>query len=299
MDRIKVGIIGPGAVGRMMAAYCQWKGICCHSFGRHGPVSFKQSIIMDDHHFHLEQNLGDLALVDLVFVTVKAYQIRDVLSQYGEDIKNKSVIFAANGWFDDCFSRYDLDELDWQFGYSSIGASFVGQTLVIHNHGGHVFWQKLRHENAKIEKVESLLAEFGFASKEDLSALRKKKWLFNTVLNTICGAHKLSSNGLLLKDLSFLRKVFLEAYLLGEMKIGPWMQNQQDLWSEMIRLIESTRNNQNSMYVDVIKNRQTENQYLAGLCLNDESKKEHFPNLWPLAQKIEAFDEQTHHQKPE
>jgi 2-dehydropantoate 2-reductase len=103
-------------------------------------------------------------------------------------------------------------------------------------------------------------------SNDALAAVRRK-WLFNTVINSLCAVHRLPRNGDLLARREDLQSLFAEAFALGETVWGPWGTPSDTLYEHMLDLIEETAENENSMVRDLREGRRTESDALAGLAL--------------------------------
>ena len=117
---------------------------------------------------------------------------------------------------------------------------------------------------------------YGFRYDRDASLVRKEKWLFNTVINSMAAYYSFASNGLLLDKKDELRQVFDEAYELGLDLFKSWRKDRESLWMETIQLIEATAGNENSMVRDLRLGRLTENEFLAGLVSRSQ---QYFPRL--------------------
>jgi len=83
-----------------------------------------------------------------------------------------------------------------------------------------------------------------------------------------------------------LTAVFGEAYQLGEELWGPWSFARSDLFAAMVKLIEDTASNENSMAADVRNGRKTESLFLAGLAVDKDSSR--YPLLSSLHARIQS-----------
>ena len=142
---------------------------------------------------------------------------------------------------------------------------------------GGVYWGPIKKGLPKTSFEKSLVDNacnqfFNFL--DPVFRAHRIKWLLNTVLNSICAVKKYDHNGKLLEDCDYLRLVFSEAYALGDEIWGPWIDDENKLFNDMISLIIATKTNENSMFKDVKLRLRTETMYLAGLAPNRDKYKE-------------------------
>jgi ketopantoate reductase len=122
---------------------------------------------------------------------------------------------------------------------------------------------------------------FGFEA--EITPLAWRKWLYNTVLNTLTAAYHLACNRDVLQHESEMKSVFAEAVRLGEELFGPWKDSTESLYAGLLALIHATANNENSMARDSRLGLPTESRYLAGMA---EFAKGSYPRLMDLHRRI-------------
>ena len=114
----------------------------------------------------------------------------------------------------------------------------------------------------------------------------RNKWLFNTVINTLCARDRLQTNGELLPRLPEMQAYFAEAWALGmELFQEKWPFSESDVWSGLCKLVDATAANENSMARDVRLGRKTEIDFLAGLARKYGNR---FPLLVAAADEIDG-----------
>ena len=138
---------------------------------------------------------------------------------------------------------------------------------------------KIGSKDSHKNKCEGLLALPYCVWDDDIEKVAQTKWLFNTVINSLCAAHRLPRNGLLLDYPNELKNIFSEAFLLGEKLYGNFSTSNSKLWNQLLILVKGTENNPNSMFVDLERRRKTEAKYFSGCAIGldgfSELKKLH------------------------
>lgn len=247
-SRLRIGIIGKGALG----------------LGLQNLLSpfFDVQFTVDKAH--------------LVFFCVKSYQLEAAIHENLPLIAPETpVISLSNGWVEPLlFPQFRLGIATVAFTRTPDGG------VIRKDKSGKVIWGPLT-KGTKPTQVERILFEKLplFSWTDEPRSLHRQKWLFNTSLNCSLAKLGLNRNGEILSHLSTLSQFFAEAFALGELKWGKWPNEKLTYWEELLRLIQDTAENQNSMAADIAKNRKTEIDYLAGLAKPYSG----FPNLKQIA----------------
>lgn len=231
----------------------------------------------------LGQALRPLIPVDLpvVFFCVKAFQLAQALTEQAAlwPIDIPFVTFSNGfiaGEIEDCRTILGARPMRW--GMTTMGAAFQEDgVLKVLREGSITAWGPYQapteplFSNIKIEATAGeralIAANPGWYWHDDIVPTIRRKWIFNTVLNTMCGALRLSSNGKLINHRGLADAVLNEAYQLAA---ELWPQRAADLESlEILRpqfwdLVHKTSDNENSMVRDARLSRRTETMYLAG-----------------------------------
>ena len=275
-------VVGNGAVGTAIASRLQILRFRCKFVGRKGPVYIKSRFEGWGSVTYLNikpLSEEDLSKVDIAFITVKAYDLSGALERYLSYLpKNIPIISLCNGATEHIVAAVAKKQPDylWRMGICTFGVSQISQDIfALKSTDGKVTWGPVRftdHQKKicmEMSDVEKLILDSDKSRflrwEGDILPLVRKKWLFNVVINSLTASGNLERNGLLLNDMAQLKGTFEEAHRLGLELWGSWNQMYDKLFEEMVCLISSTANNENSMARDLRLNRKTENDYLAGL----------------------------------
>lgn len=296
----KVLVIGKGAIGVAVASRLKVLGYEPVFVGRKGPVEvhvhFKgwgQSFWLDIKKLSDE----DISKVSCCFLAVKAFDLEGAGNRFIPYLASGTPVIslsngATQGIVENLQSKFPDKQM--RLGFCTAGVTMVNQNhFELRSRIGGVFWGPLK-KGSTITAFEKSLAnnphDTFFNYLDPVFKSHRIKWLFNTVLNSICGVKEYSNNGLLLSDIDYLRKVFSEAYILGEEIWGPWAEEKSKLFDDMVSLIASTKENENSMYRDIKLRHKTETQFLAGLAPDREKYKELVMLHKKLVEKSPASD---------
>ena len=288
----KVLVVGKGAIGVAVASRLSILGYEPVFVGRKGPVEVVTHFKGWGQSFWLNiKKLSDFDLSDIsaCFIAVKAFDLEGAANRFTAYLPHGTPVIAlSNG-----ATQKIVESIQVKFPSHPIRLGFctAGVTVVNDDHyelrssKGGVFWGPLKTGQATStfeKELTGIKQDFFFNYIDPVHSAHRIKWLFNTVLNSICAVKEHKNNGLLLDDIEYLKVVFSEAYLLGEEIWGNWSESKEKLFNDMISLITSTKDNENSMYKDVRLKKKTETAFLAGLA----TRKDKFPELCNLHQSI-------------
>ncbi len=295
-------IIGNGPLGIGLAYLIQralhQEKIHLFFLGRSGPAAVKCHLEHKKNPFLVETDAphpNHLTKVDVCFVCVKAFDLKTALSQHLPFLNPKAVIITlCNGYIEPELEIIidDFPGFTWRSGLSTFGVTAHENNLFsLHSNQGEVLWGPIPTKKGfkrQITHSESLLLEskpHTFSWKDDIRPFLMKKWLFNAVTNTLSATKNLPCNGQLLKDPGELKKTFFEVLQLSE-KVWQekWQDHTDELYTELLSIINQTSENENSMRRDVRLKRKTENSFLAGL----SEKYAGFQTLKKLSHQIES-----------
>jgi ketopantoate reductase len=287
-------IIGTGAVAAAVGWMLQAGGLSCYHIGRSGPRAWSYQFEAAGSRSTVESTPPpDLSGTSLALVCVKAYDLEAALAHLALFQHRVTVIPFINGATTDLMraAGQKFPQHLLRTGIATLGVSRVeNDVFSLRSRGGLLQFGPLvstepqSPEEVRLAAVQSPVAggpHFQWA--DDIAGLQKRKWLFNTVINSLAAARQLARNGDLLSDLPTLTAVFTEAYDLASSAFGPWGETRQALYGKMLRLIQDTQDNENSMAADVRLRRRTESDFLAGLSARDPGR---FPLLQDLHGKI-------------
>lgn len=289
----QVGIIGAGAVGSVLGHQLQESlGIVPVFFGRQGPLAHRPRLMIEGKEVARDFPLPtgkDLLGLKVIFLTVKAHQLLDAIHANVKFLpRDVSVVVLSNGMIDDEMGRLArfYSNYIWRRGVVTHAAKRLepGRWQVTNAHGTLAFGPWNGGDDA-LKPIERDIVEGlpGTRWEPNVATLVREKWLFNTSLNTLCGELSLTSNGDALAHRDALRNLFEEAFALGRELWGDWESNGDELFERLLRLIQETAQNQNSLVRDLQLGVMTESPFMAGVLSRSKSR---FPSLERAHKKI-------------
>ena len=291
VDASSIVIVGTGRLAHGLAWILKEKGLRPFLWGRKGSYPVSVSIEADGKTHRLELpalQAKDLKQVKLLFFALKAYDLAEGLKQHLPFFpKGIPVIPVGNGAVDGIIEALapELGTFAWRLGVTTLAVTRLGeQSFSIRGTSAKLVWGSFFCSDSEPTPIEAQLTATGafFIWTRDPFPAYRKKWLFNTTLNSIVGADRLPQNGKVLRKRHKLMMVFSEAYALGEELWGSWEQPPEEIFTELLTLIELTSQNENSIVGDLKEGRPTETDYLAGVA----NRFDGYPILKDLNQKL-------------
>ena len=291
-------IIGNGAIGTAITCRLQMLGFRTSFIGRRGPIYVKSRFEGWGKTTYLEVeplSQTDVSKVDIAFVTLKAYDLHGALMRYISYIPlGVPIVILSNGAVEGVLAQVSTQHSDyiWRIGVCTFGVSKISSDIYqLKSSSGSASWgaapgqKRSECEMTPIERsiIQKEPQDF-FQWDDNIIDKVRLKWLSNVVINSLCAANELPKNGLLLQDMNTLTATFNEAYRLGQELWGGWNHTSDNIFKELVGLISSTSENENSMARDVRLGQRTENEYLAKLCEN----KRGYQILPKLSKSIES-----------
>ncbi|MDA9951102.1 NAD(P)-binding domain-containing protein [Oligoflexaceae bacterium] len=268
-----IGVIGAGSLGVRLGAQLMSSGYSVALKSRQGwikePVAYQYAAVLEQLQFEIPQNMSEL---DLIFVTVKCYQLPEVLSELES---GQTAIILSNGFYDRLLAGLSIKAIIIK----------AASTLAAYTQEDIVYRADVRGELSVEEGVWSetfrnlAQAEESWIHKAD-DMQRQKKWVLNCSLNTLCGFKSLLTNGLAKNHLTELRGLFDESLALSEQLFESRIKDREVVWSWLLKTIDLTSNNRNSLMSDLLYRRRTEADFLSGMA------NEQFPLLHAAHSKI-------------
>ncbi|MBM4252661.1 MAG: hypothetical protein FJ146_11870 [Deltaproteobacteria bacterium] len=282
----RIIIIGDGAVGTGVASLLAGLGLAPRFIGRSGPVAVDavvQGYGTDDATWqgHVPAaTAADVATASLAVVTVKAFDVAQALRECRALPAGAAVWPLGNGAIYEALSL-EIErrpDLVWRLGYCTFGISVTAPRHYAWRSRTGEFAVGPSHQSAPsksaLTPVEAMIfarAPRQFKWHSQIAWLHRRKWLFNTVINSMTATRQLAHNGDLLADLPSLVAVFHETWLLGGQLWGAWPLAREDVYHALLKLIEATAANENSMARDRRLGRPTETDFLAGLAHDERA----------------------------
>ncbi len=270
LEKRMIGIVGTGSIGSALGWSLSKLGFDFYFIGRKGPV--EHSFVFNAEGIHknittpLPQNLTDTALL---FFCVKSYDLKSAMKHL-EMFSSKIVaVSLVNGAVDHLLEagQQTYSQHVFRPGFSTVAVNRNRMDdFTLRSSKGEFQIGPMHSSDQQTELEKRLTSTRSFFTwNPRIQIYQHRKWLFNTVINTLTAIRKLSCNGDLLSDLPTLTAVFEEAYRLGEEVWGKWGFEKSDMFTAMLKLIDDTASNENSMAADVRLGRRTESLHLAGL----------------------------------
>ncbi|WP_141734806.1 ketopantoate reductase family protein [Oligoflexus tunisiensis] len=285
-----IGILGPGAVGHMLAFFFnQMEGIDVQLRGRHGLLPTAQPV-----HFQETVHTPRLSCSDvqprLWFACLKAHALDAGLRTLLQDAAaGTQVIILSNGYIEPLLTpiRRDFHQTILRKGLVSRGIKSAEDGGYVIGPRGQVIWGDERTPEPLEERIVSELGRHGFQWNVNCCRLRREKWYFNTCLNTLCGVRRYARNGMAAEEgREELEALSYEVLALARELWPDWQPSQRDLWQNLLRLIANTADNENSMAADVRLGRPTEAGVLSGM-VHEAHEPEAYPLLLTLNRKLQ------------
>jgi ketopantoate reductase len=291
MDETGVGILGPGAVGHMLAFFLnQLQGLTVQMRGRHGLLSTGQAVIFQNGPELLRLSIEGPA-PRLWFACLKAHALVDGVRALMQDLAAGSqIIILSNGYIEPLLLplRRENPNIFLRKGLMTRGIKRDGAGAYVIGPKGQVIWGEDRNPSPLEERIIRELGRHGFQWSTQACRLRREKWYFNTCLNTLCGVHRYARNGLAAEEgRDELEGLSHEVLALARELWPDWQPAHRDLWQNLLRLIANTTDNENSMAADVRLGRPTEASVLSGL-VHQSHDPAAYPILLALDQKLKG-----------
>jgi ketopantoate reductase len=286
MDEMGVGILGPGAVGHMLAFFLNhMQDLKVQMRGRSGLLSSGQAVVFQNGPETLRLSTEG-PVPRLWFACLKAHALVDGLRALMQDLSAGSqIIILSNGYIEPLLLplRRESPNIFLRKGLVTRGIKRDGAAYRI-GPKGQVIWGEERNPSPLEEHIIRELGGHGFQWNTQACRLRREKWYFNTCLNTLCGVHRYARNGLAAEEgRDELEALSHEVLALARELWPDWQPAHRDLWQNLLRLIANTTDNENSMAADVRLGRPTEAPVLSGMV-----HQSHDPTAYPI---LLAFDQ--------
>ncbi len=289
MVETSVGILGPGAVGHMLAFFFnQVEGLQVVMRGRKGPLQTAQTVVF-------QESPQTLRLADenaqprLWFACLKAHALTQGLRPLLENAKaGTQIIILSNGYIEPLLLplRREFPATILKKGLVTRGIKAGPDDSYIIGPKGQVIWGDERKPSLLEEKILQELGVHGFQWNVQCCRLRREKWYYNTCLNTLCGVRRYARNGLAMEEgRDELEALSHEVLGLARELWPDWQPAQRELWQNLLRLIANTAENENSMAADVRLGRPTEANVLSGM-VHQARQPEAFPLLLAFDAKL-------------
>lgn len=289
---MKIGIIGPGAIGLLFAYYLQKESITVTIYTRTENQAAnirKQGItcIIKDVKYTVYPNAMSLCEAsiqdDYVFVAVKQYHLQSVLP-YLYNARG-TLVFLQNG-----MAHLALLQKFTQVAVGIVdhGARKENDTTIIHTGVGTTKLGIVNGEKELFQPLISIFTDvFPLVLEEDWYETIVNKLVVNACVNPLTALYKVK-NGELIHNESFkhvMKTVCMEVLYILDKK------NQEDHWQRVCSVCEKTAENRSSMLADVMNDRLTEIEAIVGYLVNKANEhNQHAPLLSFLYHSIKGME---------
>jgi 2-dehydropantoate 2-reductase len=286
---VKIGIIGGGAIGLLLAAYLSGeyevtvytrRSIQAQRLTREGLRFVKRG---ETKRISLQAMPFTNAYIndDLVFVTVKQYDVAAIVNRQNQFDHVETIVFLQNG-----------------MAHVKLLSSFAKKNVIV----GTVEHGALKHDDHTVEHTgigkivlaslygtfgqaanlaKKSISDFPFEIANDWESVLVKKLIVNAVINPLTALLRVK-NGKLLKVKPYYEMM---ALLFSELKQVLAIKDEQAAWNHIVDVCEKTADNYSSMFMDISQHRKTEIDAILGYVL--EKGKELGVSL-PLSQFLFA-----------
>ncbi len=277
---IKCAIIGRGSVAAAVAAHLTNLKAQIVSFGRSGVGVWEGSLVWGEQRtsWQMPSIADDDLKPSLIFVCVKSYELQAACSQHLGGFRPQSVVVTVcNGAVERIYGtlREVYPNYHWRHGIAEFGVRKLDpQTFAMAGRGTLRYGPFAMQGAVYPEPIEAhLLAQHSSTQHPidlqwhtPIDAIFYRKWLINSVVNTLCAVYDFKNNGELLTQRELVRPLFDEVAALGHLR---WQDFPADHKGEFYQflwdVVEQTKNNRNSMVADLLSGKRLEIDHLLGL----------------------------------
>ncbi|KFM98542.1 2-dehydropantoate 2-reductase family protein [Bacillus clarus] len=292
---MKIGVVGPGAIGLLYAFYFKKNkqdvtlftrtveqaekfmqtGIICMRDGKQETV-FPRVLPIE--------NMLDERL-DYTFIAVKQYHLSDILPFVQE---KPAVVFLQNGMS----HLHVMEALSCEsvaIGMVEHGAKKENEYTIRHAGIGVTKFGLVRGEYNQFEAMFNCFPSrcFSYQIEDDWKQTMCNKLIVNVCINPLTALLGVQ-NGELISNPFFyktMEQVFLEvSFLISD-------QKKESLWKMVCQVCEKTSNNTSSMLADIKEKRQTEINAIVGYVIEEaEKQQKQVPTLQFLYNAIKGLE---------
>ncbi|MGE7880802.1 2-dehydropantoate 2-reductase [Bacillus sp. NPDC094077] len=291
---MKIGIVGPGAIGLLYTYYLQKSnqdvtlftrtakqaeelngtGITCIRDGRSETV-FPSVLPIES---MLDQKL------DYIFIAVKQYHITDILPFVQEE---SSLIFLQNG-MSHLHVMQKIGNEHIAVGIVEHGAKKEEMHTVHHTGIGVTKFGLVRGQSIHFKKIFNCFSfpHFPLQIESDWKDVMHKKLVVNVCINPLTALLRVQNGELITNPFFYqmMEQVFQEVVFLVK-------EEKEIVWQMVRRVCERTSHNTSSMLADVRATRQTEIDAIVGYVLEEAKKQQRqVPTLQFLFDAIKGLE---------
>lgn len=271
---MKVGVIGGGAVGLLLAGYLSTTHevtVYTRTKEQASVLSKKGIEIEGEYPFHAKvfraTNRANYE-EDVLFVTVKQYHLHTVVEKL-QTLPSRTIIFLQNGMSHIAYLER-LKHHDLVLGVVEHGALKRNERTINHTGIGRIVLAPFHVKNMLIlEQLQEKIERFPIDTTNNWYTLLAKKLLANAVINPLTAIWDVR-NGELIGNDSFrqaMEQLFDEVWAVLQ------LSGKEEHLEYIKTICRKTANNRSSMLKDLDEKRQTEVEAILGFLLHEANEK--------------------------
>ncbi|WP_242213789.1 2-dehydropantoate 2-reductase [Bacillus cereus group sp. BfR-BA-01383] len=292
--KMKIGIVGPGAIGLLYTFYLQKSNQDVTLFTRTAKQSEELTVtgvtcVMNGERETVFPSVLPIESMpnqklDYIFIAVKQYHITDILPFVQRE---SSLIFLQNG-MSHLHAMQKIENENIAVGIVEHGAKKEGIHTVQHTGIGVTKFGVVRGPSMHFQKIFKCFSfpYFPIQLESDWKDVMHKKLVVNVCINPLTALLRVQ-NGELISNPFFyqmMEQVFQEVVFLVK-------EEKEIVWQMVQRVCERTSRNTSSMLADVRANRQTEINAIIGYVLEEAKKQQRpVPTLQFLFEAIKGLE---------
>ncbi|WP_099363098.1 2-dehydropantoate 2-reductase [Fredinandcohnia onubensis] len=270
---MKIGIIGGGSIGLLFAGYLSEKhDVTLYTRTERQASEINQNGVTIENEntsntYRVQAVSSNASVIgeDILFIAVKQYILKDVLSQIKDLEKVQTVCFLQNGMGHLDFMK-KLDNMNILVGVVEHGALKFNDTTIIHTGVGRT---KLAIFKGDFPTFDITTEEFQIECHHDWYEMITSKLIANAVINPLTALYGVK-NGELLQNEYFKNQV--KSIFSEIVSVIPC--NEEQMWELVTTICKNTAQNKSSMLRDIEEGRKTEIEAILGYVLAEAKKIE-------------------------
>ncbi len=270
---MKIGIIGGGSIGLLFAGYlAEYHDVTLYTRTERQASEINQKgvtieIENTSNTYRVKAVTSTASVIgeDILFIAVKQYILKDVLSQIKDIEKVQTVCFLQNGMGHLDFMK-QLENKNILVGVVEHGALKLNDTSIIHTGIGRTKFGIIKGD---IITFDISIKEFQIEFHNNWYEMMTSKLIVNAVINPLTALYGVK-NGRLLQNEYFKNQV---KTLFREItSVIPC--NEEQMWELVTTICKNTAQNKSSMLRDLEEGRKTEIDAILGYVLAEAKKIE-------------------------
>lgn len=289
---MRVGIVGAGAIGMLLAGYLEKE---------HEIIVFphrieQQENIKNEGIYVYDSRLGERSInvkvarldkdfpsLDCCFICVKQSELQRILHTLHELPTDLPLIFIQNG-----MRHIDVLKILRQpvyIGIVSHGAKRLNDVCVSHKGKGNILLASFKKDHGELHKLADSLHqnEFPFEPVEDWRSIMREKMLVNSVINPLTALFQVPNKEVIKNEhiLKLAKALCMEAATVLELDADA-------AWEKVVTIVKKTGDNTSSMLQDIQSGKETEIKAISGYLLYNTN--ESLPYTSFIYESIQALE---------